>query len=119
MEINDKNYKYKAKRALEAEDRLVMVLVVEALDYTNANKEDTIIDIDVEKFYDHCHRKFFKPLIERNVKFLGLDRYRVEYDLRLKFLNAMNRISIYNVEKLRLLEMGKKFIQEYIDYLNK
>lgn len=69
MEINDKNYKYKAKRAYEAEDRLVMGLVVEALDYTNANKEDTIIDIDVEK--------------------------------------------------LRLLEMGKKFIQEYIDYLNK
>ena len=112
-------YKYNAKRAMEAEDRLVLVITCEALDYTHAEKDQAIIEIDTEAFFKHVERKIFKPLIDINVNHLHHDRHQIEFDLRLKFLNAMNRISMYNVEKIKLLEMGKRFIQEYIDYLNK
>lgn len=116
---NESKYKYDAKRAIQCEDYLVLEIVSEAIDYTNAKPEDAIIEIDVEKYYEHCYRKYFKKLIERNVNILKLDRYQVEFDLRMKYLNAMNRISMYNVEKLRLLAMAKRFVQEYEDYLNK
>lgn len=104
---------------MEAEDKLVLVIVTEAIDYTHAEQETPIIDIDTEAFFKHCERKIFKQLIDINVNHLHHDRHQIEFDLRLKFLNAMNRVSMYNVEKIKLLEMGKRFIQEYIDYLNK
>ena len=112
-------YKYNAKRTMEVEDKLVLLLVSEAIDYTHAEQDMPIIDIDTEAFFKHCERKIFKSIIDLNVNHLHIDRHQIEFDLRLKFLNAMNRICMYNVEKIKLLEMGNRFIQEYIDYLNK
>ena len=106
------------EKALITGATLEMAVMNEVLVYTNSAPETTTIEIDTHKFYEHCYRKFFKKIIDRNVEAFGLDRHFMTYCIQVKFMNAMMHISIYDVEKLRLLELADRFNKEYRDYLN-
>lgn len=109
---------YNRGKAIASMTPLEMVIINELLDFTGAKPEDTIIDIDTHKFYEHCYEKFFKEVIDRNVDALGVDRHFMTYSMQIKFLGVINNVSIYDVERIRLLQMTKEFIQDYEDYLN-
>ena len=114
-----KNYKYDKSRALTSTTQLELIILNEAIEYSQANSEDMIIDIDVNNFYEHCYRKFFRDLIDRNVKHLKLERHFMTYTMQMQFINIMNHLYLYDIEKLKLLDLAESFIQEYRDYLNK
>lgn len=114
-----KKYKYDKKTALTSSTQLELAIMMEALDFSGAKDDDPIIDIDTHKFYEHCYKKFFKGLIERNVKFLKLDQKYLEYSLQMKFISFMNNFNLYDVEKIRVLELAESFIKNYKNYLNK
>ena len=114
-----KNYKYDKKRAIASFAEFELVIMNDAVEYAQQKEDDPIMKIDVNKFYEHCYRKFFKMLVERNVKFLKLDSHFILYSLQIKFASAMNNFSLYDVEKIKLLQLTKTFIKEYEDYLNK
>ena len=117
--MKDKYTKNNGKSDITMEQALVFAVIDEALNYANVKEHDTVIDIDTHKFYEHCKRKFFNRVVERNCKFQGLERHYMEYTTQLKFLDAMSHLTLYDVEKLRLLELAERFIKEYKDYLNK
>ena len=114
-----KNYKYNKNRALTSSTELELIILSEAVDYSQAKESDVILDIDVNKFYEHCYRKFFKNLIDRNVKYLNLNRQHMTYTMQIQFISVMNDLYLYDVEKLKLLDLAESFIQEYKNYLNK
>ena len=114
-----KEYKNKKETALTSSTQLELILLSEAIEYSGTSKTDTIIDIDINMFYDHCYNKFFKKIIERNVNFLNLNPHHMTYAMQMQFINIMNHLCLYDVEKLKLLDLAESFIKDYREYLNK
>ena len=111
-------YKYEKEKALTSTTQLELFLINEMIEFAGAKPEDTIIDIDTRKFYEHCYNNFFEKLIDRNVKYLGLEPHFMTFSLQMKFMSIMTNAFLYDVEKIKLLEMAKEFIQDYEDFLN-
>ena len=114
-----KNEKFDFKNSYESGNILMLAILNEVMDFTNTAPTDHIVDIDTKKFYEHCYNKFFEPIIDRNYKLQNLEKEYTKFVMQMKFVHAMCHVYLYNVEKLRLLELAEEFIKEYKEYLNK
>ena len=113
------NYKPNRDAALTSATKFELAIMNEAIEFSNQKEDDPILKIDTNKFYEHCNKKFFETIIDGNVKYLKLEKHFVTYALQMQFVCAMNNFALYDVEKIKLLELTEKFINDYKAYLNK
>ncbi len=98
---------------------LRLEILNEVMDFAKVDPNDTIIEIDSRKFYEHCYKKFLKDIVDKNYKYGNLDKEYTLYNLQIKWLDCMNHVSLYHVERIRIIELANEFNQAYLEYLNK
>lgn len=98
---------------------LRLQILNEVMEFAKVNPQDTIVEIDSRKFYEHCYKKFFKHIADENYKNGNLDKEYTLYNLQIKWLDCMNHVSVYNVERIRIIELANEFNKAYLEYLNK
>ena len=101
-------------------ETLKLMILMEGVEFTKANPTDTIIKLDVEEFYKHCENKLLNYMIEETCKNnKDMEKNRMRFLMRIEFFECVTRMNLYNVDRIRSIELFKKWCDEYSDYLNK
>ena len=104
--------------AFQTEQTLALVILMEAVKFAHGEKSDYVLDLDTHKFYDYCYNKILKNVVKKNCEIMDLDEPTMLFCVRMKWVDCISKIILYNAERIRFLNLIRQFIQDYENYLN-